>query len=153
MACGPAGPAGRLRARVVRPHADTVRFDAPASAHWCVAAGRTGVVLVGSTGGNGALVLLRWRDSLASGEWPLLQRADTVSPAGPIVGVRYLIASVAHGVPLDSGTASLTRVGAALSLRVRGSGLEVTGETRAFTDLTFEAVPLAPDTVPCTVQL
>ncbi|HEX4600195.1 MAG TPA: hypothetical protein VH116_02280 [Gemmatimonadales bacterium] len=142
-----------MRARVARPHADTVRFDAPASAHWCVAPGRPGVVLVGSTGGNGALVLLRWRDSLAPGEWPLLQRADTVSPAGAIVGLRFVVATVAHGVPLDSGTAAVTRVGSVLSVRVRGTGLEVTGESRPMVDLTFEAVALARDTVPCTVQL
>jgi hypothetical protein len=142
-----------VRARVGRAHADTVRFAAPASAHQCAAPGRRGLLVVGSSGGNGALVLLRWRDSLAPGEWPLLQRADTVSPAGAIVGVRYMDANVAHGVPLDSGTASVTRVGSILSLRVRGSGLEVAGGTKAAVDLAVDAVPVAPDTVPCQVQL
>jgi hypothetical protein len=153
VACGLLGSRGRVRVRVTRPRADTVRFAARASAHRCVAQGTPGVVLVGSNGGNGVLLLLRWSESLGGGEWPLLQRGDTASRAGAIVGVRFMSGNVARGVPLDSGTVSVRRQGAALSLDVRGSGVEVTGATHAMVDMAFEAVPLAPDTVPCQVQL
>jgi hypothetical protein len=127
-----------------------VRFEAPARADRCgTGQPAGGVVLQGASGGNGVLVWLRYRDSLASGDQPLLQRADTMSPSGAIVAVRFVSGSAAHGVPLDSGTVSVTRTGSRLSARARGVGLEVAGAGRVTVDASFEGVPLGGDTVPC----
>jgi hypothetical protein len=111
------------------------------------------VVLQGASGGNGVLVWLRYRDSLAVGDQPLLQRADTVSPRGAVVAVRFVSGAAAHGVALDSGTVSVTRAGRGrrISARARGVGLEPVGAGRVAVDASFDGVPLASDTVPCGV--
>ena len=142
-----------LRVRVTRPPKDTVVFEAAASARRCgpPPPGSGGLVLQGASGGNGALLWLRFppSDSLASGEWPMLQRADTGARRGAVVGVRFMLGEVAHGAALDSGAVSLTRAGQRLSVRARGVGLEVAGAGRVAVDASFEAVPLGDDTVPC----
>jgi hypothetical protein len=126
-----------------------VRFEAPASADRCGVAGAGGVVLHGASGGNGVLVWLRQRDSLPSGDWPVLQRTDTVTARGAIVGARFMISEVAHGVPLDSGAVAVTRAGSGISAHVRGSGLEVAAAGRVSVDAAFDAVALGSDTVSC----
>ncbi len=126
-----------------------MRFEASASARPCGGAGTVGVVLQGASGGNGVLVWLRSPDSLAPGDWPVVQRADTAARRGAVVGVRFMVGNIAHGAPLDSGTVAVTRAGALLSVRARGSGLEVTGAGRVDVDASFESVPLGSDTVPC----
>ncbi|HYK81630.1 MAG TPA: hypothetical protein VEU55_00675 [Gemmatimonadales bacterium] len=128
---------------------DTVRFVAAASAAPCAAPSGRGVLLQGASGGNGVLLWLRSRDSLAPGELPVLQRVDSTTPTGAIVGARYMIGEVAHGVPLDSGAVTVTRVGPRVTARVRASGLDVAGGSRVALDATFDAVPVGPDAVPC----
>src|SRR5439155_26850084 len=116
-ACGSASEqAGRVHARVIRPPKDTIRFEAPARARRCSAGpGSVGMLLQGSTGGNGVILWLRagrgGGDSLAAGPWPLLQRGDTVSPRGATVAVRYMLNEVAHGLPLDSGAVEVRQTG------------------------------------------
>src|SRR2546422_11618399 len=111
-ACGH-GPAasGGVRAVVIRPPRDTVRFEVPSSADRCDAAAMGGVVLYGASEGNGVIVWLRQRDSFPNGDWPVLQRGDTAAARGAIVAARLMIGEGAHGVPLDSGTVTGTRGG------------------------------------------
>ncbi len=106
-------------------------------------------MLQGVSGGNGVIVWLRYHGSLASGDWPVLQRADTATAVGAVVGVRFVAGEVVHGVSLDSGAVSVQRVGSLISARARGSGLEVVGAGRVAVDASFEAVPLGSDSVPC----
>jgi len=106
-------------------------------------------VLQGVSGGNGIIVWLRYRDSLASGAWPVLQRSDTATAVGAVVAARFVAGEVARGVSLDSGAVSVQRVGSLISVRARGSGLEVVGAGRVAVDASFEAVPVGSDTVPC----
>ena len=122
-ACGSAvAPEGRVRALVTRPPKDTVRFTAPARAGQC--RGGAGVLISGSTGGNGVVVWLRSPDSLPSGSWTLLQRGDTTSPRGATVAARFMVGDVARGVTLDSGTVRVTRTAGALTVEASGTGLE-----------------------------
>ncbi len=146
-ACGSAAePEGRVRALVTRPPKDTVRFTAPARASRCGAA--RGLLLQGATGGNGVMVWLRSRDSVASGPWPLLQRGDTASPRGATVGARFMVGDVAHGVALDSGTVAVGRTAGAISVTASGAGMEGT-VGRVTVEASFDAVFVGPDTVPC----
>jgi hypothetical protein len=133
---------------VARLPKDTVRFEAPARARRC-SGGRGGVLLQGASGGNGVAVWLRSPDAIASGPWPLLQRGDTVTPRGAIVGVRYNVGDYAHGAPLDSGAVHVTRTGDVITLVARGGGLDGAAHGRLSVEATFEAVPLAADTVSC----
>lgn len=126
-----------------------MRFEAPALASRCSASAGGGVVLQGATGGNGVLVWLRYHDSLAAGEWPLIQGTDTVSPRGAQVGVRFMIGALAHGVGLDSGAVRVSKTGRFLAIGLRGSGLEAVGAVRVALDARFDAVPLGRDTVSC----
>src|SRR2546427_559240 len=88
-----------------------------------------GVVLHGASEGNGVIVWLRQRDSFPNGDWPVLQRGDTAAARGAIVAARFMIGEVAHGVPLDSGTVTVTREGGdVISAHAPGSGLELARE-------------------------
>jgi hypothetical protein len=129
-----------------------VRFEAPARARRC-SGSRGGVLVQGASGGNGVAVWLRTPDSIASGPWPLLQRGDTVTPRGASVGVRYSVGDYAHGTPLDSGAVRVTRTGGVVSLVARGSGLDAVGGGRLAVEATFNAVPLAADTISCRIGL
>jgi hypothetical protein len=97
------------------------------------------------------MIWLRPGDSTARGDFSLLARSDTGAARGAVVALRFMVGDAAHGVTLDSGAVSVTRVapGRALDARVRGSGQEVILPGRVTLDARFEAVPLARDTVPC----
>jgi len=152
-ACGRAPEqVSRVRARVAPPHRDTIRFDAPARAKRCSGGpGRAGLLLQGSSEGNGVVVWLRGSgaDSLAGGPWPLLQRGDTVSPHGATVGVRYMMSDVAHGLALDSGAVEVRQTGGAITLIARGTGMETMAAGRVALEASFDAVPLETDTLSC----
>ena len=152
-ACGRAPEqVSRVRAGVVPPHRDTIRFDAPARAKPCSGGpGKAGLLLQASSEGNGVVVWLRGTgaDSLAGGPWPLLQRGDTVSPHGATVGVRYMMSDVAHGLALDSGVVKVRQTGGAITLVARGSGMETMAAGRVALEASFDAVPLETDTVSC----
>ena len=137
---------------MIRPPKDTIRFEAPAGARRCSdGPGRAGLLLQGSTGGNGVILWLRagGGDSLAAGPWPLLQRGDTVSPRGATVAVRYMLNEVAHGLPLDSGAVEVRQTGGAITLVARGTGMETMAAGRVALEASFDAVPLETDTVSC----
>ncbi len=142
-------PAGRLRARIARPPHDTVSFEAAASSRRCGRARFPGLLLTGTERGNGVLVLLSPGDSLASGELPLLARADSTSERGAIVVARYMVGESAHGVMLDSGTVSVSKAGDVLTASARGAGAEVAGAGRVVLEASFESVRVGSDTVPC----
>lgn len=152
-ACGssPSAPA-RLSAVVIRaaPNKDTVRFEAPATAAPCGRA-TLGLVLKGSSGGNGVMIWVRSGDSAAWGDFSLLARGDSSTARGAVVALRFMVGDAAHGVTLDSGAVSVTHVppGRELHARVRGSGRETVVPSRVALDARFEAVPLARDTVTC----
>jgi hypothetical protein len=132
----------------MRPHADTASFSVPAEAHRC--SGGPSLLLQGSDErGSGVLVVLRRRDSLATGAFPLIALGDSLTPRGANVAARYMMGDVAHGVSLDSGTVDLTTSGDAIAARVRGSGLE--GGIRVGVDATYAGLPLPSpgDTLPC----
>jgi hypothetical protein len=140
-----------LRARVARPPKDTIRFEAPAGASRC--GGDTGsVLLLASTGGSGVIVWLRrgaGGDSAAAGPWSLLQRGDTVSRRGAMVGLRYMMDQVAHGLSLDSGAVEVEEAARVLTVVVRGTGVETRASGRIALEASFDAVPLGTDTVSC----
>jgi hypothetical protein len=153
-ACGSrgAGPAARLSARIIRQSRDTLRFEVPAVTNRCGPA-VGGLVLQGSEHGNGVLVYLRSSDSVASGEFPLMARADSTTVRGAIVTARFQTGEVAHGVVLDSGMVSVTRVGDVLTASARGAGAEVAGTGRVALAASFESVRIGADTVPCAARL
>ena len=156
-ACGGASEqGGRVHALVAFPRQDTVRFEAPARARPCSSgSGKEGLLLQGSAGGNGVILWLRGSGggSPAAGPWPLLQRGDTVSPRGATVGVRYMMKDVARGFTLDSGVVEVRATGAVLTVVARGTGLETAAAGRVTLDASFDAVPLATDTVSCRTTL
>jgi hypothetical protein len=152
-ACGGDQPPS-LRATVAHPQSDTIRFAVPAEAHRC-SDGRSLLLQGAGEGGNGVLVRLRYRDSLASGPFPLIALGDSITPRGANVAVRYMKGDVAHGLALDSGGIDLTVTGDALAARVRGSGLDI--GVRVAVEAVYAGVPIPPplsagDTVPCRFQ-
>ena len=133
---------------------DTVRFEAPATANRCGRA-TLGLLLHGSDAGNGVMIWLRPGDSLVRGELSLLPRADSVATRGATVTVRFLLGEVTHGATLDSGAVVVTRAEGPVTLRARGSGVDVGAggsAGRVGLDASFESVPVGPDTVTCTVR-
>jgi len=152
-ACGHAPEqVGRVRALVARPHNDTIRFEAPARAKRCSGGtGRAGLLLQGSSEGNGVVVWLRGSrpDSPTGGPWPLVQRGDTVSPRGASVGVRYMMNEVAHGLALDSGAVDVRETGGVITVVARGTGIETAVGGRVALEASFDSVPLETDTVSC----
>lgn len=138
-----------MRAVVARAR-DTTRFDAPARANRC--GGGLGVLLRGTRAGDGVAVWLRTPDTLTSGAWPLLQRADTLSARGAVVGVRFMVGDGAHGVALDSGAVTVTRGDNTLAVAAKGTGFE-TVAGRVAVDVSSDPVPLDRDTVSCRRRL
>jgi len=144
-----------MRALVVRPPHDTVRFAAPAVAHRC---GRgAGILVEGATGGSGVLLWARSADSSVAGTFPPLTRGDSTTARGAMASFRLMIGEDARGVTLDSGSVTVARAGAggAIDAHVGGSGLEPAAGQRVRLEATFAAVPLArpSDTVSCAVRL
>lgn len=136
---------------MIHPPRDSVQFEAPGDAYRC--GGGRGAVLQGAEHGNGVLVWLRYRDSLQTGDYPVLARSDTATARGAAVSVRFMVGGVAHGVALDSGELAVMAPGGRISARARGSGLDVAGAVRVTLDASFDTVPLGTDTITCRAQL
>lgn len=131
---------------------DTVGFRIPVRARRC--GDGHGVVLDGGQHGNGLLVWLRnGVGSPDSGTYSLLSRGDSAAPRGAITSVRYILGTVAYGIIVDSGTATLARGQPPYTVHVKGNGAEVAIPGRRSVELTADKVPLAGDTVNCAVQL
>jgi hypothetical protein len=138
----------RLRATLIPPHSDTLRFAVPAAAHLCN--GRSALLLEAADHhGNGMLALLRYGDSLRPGPISVIALGDSLTPRGANVAVRYMKSDVAYGLSVDSGSVEVTEAGEVIAARVRGSGLE--GGVRVVVDAVYGGVPRpgADDTVPC----
>jgi hypothetical protein len=150
MACGSAPGAapggGRVRVQVA-PGADTVRFEAAASAERC--GGGRGVLLRGVDRGNGLLVWIRTADTLAAGSYRLVAKGDTMTPQVAIAAVRYMKGDVVRGFSLDDGSITMTRSGGRLGGQLRGGGVEFSGARRAALVATFADLQIERDTVPC----
>jgi hypothetical protein len=58
-----------------------------------------------------------------------------------------------RGVTLDSGVATVSSAGGRIDAHARGSGIDPNAGQRVVLDASFNAVPLAADTVSCRVQL
>lgn len=139
----------QVDAAIVR-STDTIRFKAPAVLYRC--AGGVDLLLEAVARGNGVLVWLRLRDSLAP-TVPIIGMRDTVTRPGAVVAVRYSHESVTHTVSLDSGTVTVSDSGdgGARRLAVAGSGLDVGFGVRAGVAATFGALPATADsTALCT---
>jgi len=95
------------------------------------------------------LLWLRYGDSLASGDYPVLVRGDTATSHGAVVGVRFMTGALTHGAALDSGVVTVSRARDRLAARARGSGQEVGGQRRATVEAEFDALVIGGDTVPC----
>ncbi|HKE90254.1 MAG TPA: hypothetical protein VKB45_07960 [Gemmatimonadales bacterium] len=130
---------------------DTVGFRIPVRARRC--ADNHGFVLDGALHGNGLLVWLRDAHPPDGGNYPLLSRGDSAAPRGAIASVRYIVGTVAHGLIVDSGTASLTRAQPPYSVHLKGNGTELAIPGRRSVEVTADPVPLERDTVNCVVQL
>ncbi len=154
-ACGSRGaePAARLSASIIRQSRDTLRFEAAAVANRCGRALGDGLVLQGSAHGNGVLVYVRSSDSVPSGEFPLMARADSTTARGAIVTARFQAGDLARGLVLDSGSVAVRRAGDVLTATARGAGAEVAGTGRVALTASFESVRIGPDTVQCTARL
>ena len=153
--CGcQAGQPGRVDARLILLPHDTVQFTAGAWARPC--AGRRGFVLAGAQEGNGVLLWLHSpdsADSLVRREYLFLARGDTTTPRGVVGAVRYMLKTADRGVTLDSGVVTVSLAGGRIGARARGSGIDPTAGRRVALDASFNAVPMAADTVDCRVQL
>ncbi|MGE5143554.1 MAG: hypothetical protein ACM3OA_08980 [Acidobacteriota bacterium] len=131
---------------------DTVGFRIPVRARRC--GDGHGVVLDGGQHGNGLLVWLRnGVGSPDSGTYSLLSRGDSAAPRGAITSIRYIFGTVAHGIIVDSGTATLAREQPPYAIHVKGNGAEVAIPARRSVELNADNVPLESDTVNCGVQL
>jgi hypothetical protein len=64
-----------------------------------------------------------------------------------------MLAAADRGVTLDSGVVTVSSAGAWMDARARGSGVDPGSSQRVGLDASFQAVPMAADTVNCRVQL
>lgn len=124
-----------------------MRFTVPATVRHC-AAGR-GFLIEGRAGGNGVLVWLHRGDSMPSDDYAIHGVRDTVTAQGAGVAVRYMTGDVAHGLSLDSGTATLRHTGQPWNLAVHGSGLEIPGGLRVMLAAQYLDLAPATDTISC----
>ena len=156
--CSCGGPDPRTGSGVAHVHVsitgggDTVGFQIPVRARHC--ADNRGFVLDGALHGNGLLVWLRdGAGSPHGGTYQLLSRGDSAAPRGAIAAVRYIVGTIAHGLIVDSGTASLTRELPPYAVHVKGNGAELAITGRRSVEITADPVPLERDSVNCVVQL
>jgi hypothetical protein len=139
----------RLRATVIRPPKDTVRFGLPAVAHYCDD-GRSLLLQAASPLGNGMLVRLRYGDSLTAAVYPIIAPGDIVATRGAMGAVRYMIRDVAHALAVDSGVVAVRRGRRELDARMEGWGLD--GSIRTAVTVEYTKIPLAADAVQCGYQ-
>ncbi len=115
--------AGRLTARLQRPHNPAQRIDVTARGKQCT--GGHGVLIeAASESGDGLLLWLRG-DALATGEYPLRTASDTSAGRGATVSLRFMTGDIAHGLALDSGVVRLTAVRPRLAGDMVATGTEL----------------------------
>ena len=141
------GTAGRdtMRVRVLRDPKDSTVFTVAEVAHPCRGGG---VLFDAVNGGNGALVWIR-SPHVAPGAYPLLGRADSTTPLGALVAVRFIWHDIAHGFSVDSGTVALGTAGSWYQGRVQGSGTDIGLASKATVDIRIDSVQPRRDTIAC----
>ena len=95
------------------------------------------------------LVWLHRGDSIPSDDYAIRGVRDTVTLQGAGVAVRYMTGDVAHGLSLDSGSATLRHAGQPWNLAVHGSGLEIPGGLRVMLAAEYWDLAPATDTISC----
>jgi len=131
---------------MIRAANDSTVFSVPAVARWCRGGG---ALLAGTEGAYGLLIWIRGPGGLTPGAYPLLARADTTTPRGAVVAVRFLTHEIAHGFPVDSGTLTLTAAGRSLEGRIEGRGLDAAFATRTPVTVVIDSLVPGPDSVKC----
>jgi hypothetical protein len=154
VGCDGAGGGSRqpllIDAVVAFPPRDTVRFSLPVTTHRC-ADGRTVLLEAVSPEGSGVLVRLHFRDSLASGSYPVVAPGDTTAP-GAVVVVRYMLREASHQFFFDTGAVQVRHEAGKVAGHIQGSGTETGIHTPTRIDYRNVPLPLVTDTTPCGFQ-
>lgn len=148
-ACAPAEPAQppqRLDATIAFPPKDTILLSLSASTSWC-RGGRSLLVESLNPEGSGALVRLRYRDSLTTDSLPIVMPDDTGAVTGAVVTLRFFLHDTPHSYVLDSGRVYVQRTPSGIS--VRGTGVGVESAIRIRAQLESREIPIGRDTVSC----
>jgi hypothetical protein len=135
-----------MHVRIVRPPKDSTAFTVSDVVHACQGGG---VLFDAVNGPNGVLAWVRSPAPLAVGSYPLLGRADSTTPRGAVVAVRFIWHDVAHGFPVDSGVLTLSAVGPSYRGRVQGSGTDLGLAIKGTVDITIDSIAPQPDTLAC----
>lgn len=154
-ACGPnASSEARLRATVTRrltdTTSDTVSFESDAVARHCTDG--PGMLLLGTRGPNGVLVLLRPGDSARAGTYTPLSRADTSARRGAVVATRFIVAEIARGGLVDSGVVTARQTGQRWDVSAGGSGMGLPGAVRFTLEAVFTRIAAPVDSASCEVE-
>jgi len=107
------------------------------------------VLLDAVNGPNGVLAWVRSPQALTPGAYPLLGRADSITPRGAVVSVRFIWHDVAHGFSADSGALTLTAAGRWYRGRIQGTGTDLGLATRNSIDITIDSIRPGRDTIAC----
>jgi hypothetical protein len=99
------------------------------------------------------LLWLHSGDSVVGGEYPVLTRGDTSTPRGVMGAVRFMLQAADRGVTLDSGVVTVASAGGRIDAHARGSGIDPGPGQRVVLEASFQAVPIATDTVSCRVRV
>lgn len=139
-------PPQRLDATIAFPPKDTILLSLPASTSWC-RGGHSLLVESLNPEGSGALVRLRYRDSLTTDSFPILMPGDTGAVTGAVVALRFFLHDTPHSYALDSGRVYVQRTPSGISVRSTGVGVE--SAIRIRVQLESREIPIGRDTVSC----
>jgi len=145
-ACQTSAPLSTVHARIFRGPKDSTAFAAADVAHFCKG---NGVLFDAISGANGVLAWVRGPSALTPGTYPLLGRADSSTPRGALVAVRFILHDIAHGFPVDSGVLTLTTAGPTYRARIQGSGTDLGLATKSTVDITIDSIKPRSDTLAC----
>lgn len=139
-----------LRVRIVRGPKDSTVFNAPAVVHPCRGGG---ALITAVSVANGVLVWIKSTGTPAPGSRALLARADSTTPDGSVVAVRFIWHDAAHGFDVDSGSLTLSSTGAWYRGRIQGAGTDLGNAMRTSVDITIDSLHSRPDSVACGAKL
>jgi hypothetical protein len=147
LACGgsPAAPEPEAQVTILR-QSDTIRFSAPAVMQRCIE--RPGFLMQALGSGNGVLVWLR-TDSPPADSFRVVGLNDSITRPAAVVAVRYISQSIPYTISLDSGSVATRDSAGRVTIRVRGSGLDVRGGTRPGVEASVAALPAPRDSTSC----
>lgn len=102
---------------------------------------------------NGVLVWIKSTGTPAPGSRALLARADSTTPDGSVVAVRFIWHDAAHGFDVDSGSLTLSSTGVWYRGRIQGAGTDLGNAMRTSVDITIDSLHSRPDSVACGAKL